>query len=129
MEADTTAAEEANQKEYDEMVTTESVNKAEKEQMITDKSREKARLLDKISTWTGKHKHVVAELEAVVQYLKDLIPACGDAEEADQNKEDYEDRKQARTDEIEALRKAQTILEEAFKEKGFLQLKASIRQH
>merc|ERR1719395_517835 len=31
MEADTTAAEEANQKEYDEMVTTESVNKAEKE--------------------------------------------------------------------------------------------------
>merc|ERR1719262_125425 len=129
MEADTVATEEVNQKEYDQMVTDESINKAGKEQEIEDKNREKARLVDKIATWEGKHKHVTAELEAVVQYLKDLIPACGDAEEADQNKEDYEARKQARTDEIEALRKAQTILEEAFKEKGFLQLKASIRQH
>jgi len=129
MEADTQATEETNQKEYDQMVTDESINKAGKEQEIEDKNREKARLVDKIATWEGKHKHVTAELEAVVQYLKDLIPACGDAEEADQNKEDYEARKQARTDEIEALRKAQTILEEAFKEKGFLQLKASIRQH
>merc|ERR1719421_516109 len=112
------------------MVTDESVSKAEKEQLVTDKTREKGRLNDKIKTWTEKHKHVVKELEAVVQYLKDLVPACGDAEEGEQNKQDYEDRKKARADEIEALRKAQTILEEAFKEKSeFLQRKISVHQH
>jgi len=65
----------------------------------------------------------------VEQYLKDLVPACGDAEEGEQNKADYEARKQARTDEIEALRKAQTILEEAFKSKFFLQKKTEISRH
>jgi chromosome segregation ATPase len=130
MEAQTTADEEADQKEYDQFVTDESINKAEKEQLIVDKNREKGRLNDKIKTWTDKHKHVVKELEAVEQYLKDLVPACGDAEEGEQNKQDYEDRKKARADEIEALRKAQTILEEAFKEKPeFLQRKANIHKH
>jgi len=130
MEATTRSDEETDQKTYDEMVTEESVNKAEKEQLIVDKTREKAKLNGKVKTWTDKLKHVVTELEAVEQYLKDLVPACGKAEEGEQNKQDYEDRKQARADEIEALRKAQTILEEAFKEKGlFLQKKASIRKH
>jgi hypothetical protein len=117
MEADTTAQEEADQKEYDTFITDSSVNKAEKEQLIEDKNREKGRLNDKINTWSEKHKHVTKELEAVEQYLKDLVPACGAAEEGEQNTQDYEDRKKARADEIEALRKAQTILEEAFKEK------------
>merc|ERR1719272_2368459 len=130
MEATTRSNEESDQKEYDEMVTTESGNKAEKEQLITDKNREKAKLNDKVKTWSDKLKHVVTELEAVEQYLKDLVPACGAAEEGEQNKQDYEDRKQARADEIEALRKAQTILEEAFKEKSmFLQRKVSVHQH
>merc|ERR1719161_2988753 len=129
MEADTTAQEEADQKEYDTFVTESSVSKAEKEQLISDKNREKARLNDKIISWSEKLKHVTKELEAVEQYLKDLVPACGAAEEGEQNKQDYEDRKKARADEIEALRKAQTILEEAFKEKEFLQRRTSIRKH
>ena len=84
------------------------------------KTHEKARLLDKVKSWTAQHKHVVSELEAVVQYLKDLQPACVSGDST------YEDRKKARTDEVEALRKAQTILEEAFKAKAlFLQRKAS----
>merc|ERR1719191_525739 len=129
MEAETQADEENDQKKYDEFITAESVNKAEKEQLVTDKTRQKESLNGKIITWSGKLKHVTAELEAVEQYLKDLVPACGAAEEGEQNKQDYEDRKQARTDEIEALRKAQTILEEAFKEKLFLQRKAGIQRH
>merc|ERR1719408_210367 len=130
MEVTTTADEETAQKEYDKLVTEESVNKAEKEQLISDKNREKGRLNDKISTWSEKLKHVVKELEAVEQYLKDLVPACGAAEEGEQNKQDYEDRKKARADEIEALRKAQTILEEAFKEKAeFLTRRTTIRKH
>merc|ERR550537_1446410 len=129
-EAQTTADEENDQKEYDKFITDESVNKAEKEQLITDKNREKGRLNDKITTWSEKHKHVVAELEAVVQYLKDLVPACGDAEEGEQNKQDYEDRKKARADEIEALRKAQTILEKTTRKSmtSLLPMNPSIRQ-
>merc|ERR1719182_1043152 len=127
-QAETQAEEENDQKKYDEMVTAESISKAEKEQLVKDKDRQKEQLIGKINTWTGKLKHVVAELEAVEQYLKDLVPACGAAEEGEQNKKDYEDRKQARADEIEALRKAQTILEEAFKAKAFLQ-HASVRKH
>merc|ERR1719424_2722868 len=130
MEAETAAEEANDQQKYEEFITAESVNKAEKEQLVTDKTRQKNTLNGKIETWTGKLKHVSSELEAVEQYLKDLVPACGDAEEGEQNQKDYEDRKQARTDEIEALRKAQTILEDAFKEKAFLQRKAiSIQKH
>jgi DNA repair exonuclease SbcCD ATPase subunit len=128
-EAETQAEEENDQKKYDEMVTAESISKAEKEQLVKDKTRQKEQLIDKINTWTGKLKHVVSELEAVEQYLKDLVPACGAAEEGEQNAADYEARKQARTDEIEALRKAQTILEEAFKEKLFLQKNPVIHRH
>ena len=43
------------------------------------------------------------------QYLKDLEPACGTGDSS------YDDRKQARADEIEALRKAQAILQDAFR--------------
>jgi DNA repair exonuclease SbcCD ATPase subunit len=130
MEATTTSDEETAQKDYDELVTQESITKAGKEQEILDKNREKGRLNGKIKTWSEKHKHVTKELEAVEQYLKDLVPACGAAEEGEQNKQDYEDRKKARADEIEALRKAQTILEEAFKEKPeFLQRRTSINRH
>merc|ERR1719197_362928 len=92
-------------------MTTSAVNKAEKEKCSEMKTHERSRLLDKLKSWKEQLKHVVSELEAVVQYLKDLEPACVTGDST------YEDRKQARADEIEALRKAQTILEEAFKEK------------
>jgi len=46
---------------------------------------------------------------------EDLEPACGTGDSS------YGDRKQACTDEIGALRKAQGILTEAFRAEGFLQ--------
>merc|ERR1719456_668818 len=117
MEAETKAQEDEDQKAYDEDMTTSAVNKAEKEKSSEMKTHERSRLLDKLKSWKEQLKHVVSELEAVVQYLKDLEPACVSGDST------YEDRKQARADEIEALRKAQTILESAFKakEEGFLQ--------
>merc|ERR1719160_2414741 len=124
MEAETKAQEDEDQKAYDEDMTTSAVNKAEKEKSVDMKTHERARLLDKLKAWKEQLKHVVSELEAVVQYLKDLEPACvlGDST--------YEDRKQARADEIEALRKAQTILEDAFKAKDeFLQRRAVVQRH
>jgi len=56
-------------------------------------------------------KHTSSELDAVEQYLKDLEPACGTGDSS------YDDRKTARAEEIQALRRAQTILEEAFRAK------------
>jgi chromosome segregation ATPase len=124
MEAETTASEDEDQKAYDTDMTESAINKAEKEKSAEMKGHERARLLDKLKTWTGQLKHVVSELEAVVQYLKDLEPACVNGDST------YEDRKQARADEIEALRKAQGILESAFKAKDeFLQRKADVRMH
>jgi len=123
MEADTAAAEAEAQKAYDEDMTESSVNKAEKEKSAEMKTHERARLLDKLKSWKGQLKHVTSELEAVVQYLKDLEPACVSGDST------YEDRKQARADEIEALRKAQGILESAFKAKEFLQRSVDVHVH
>jgi hypothetical protein len=111
MESQTAAQEATDQKEYDADMTEKATDKASKETEAEMKGHERKRLLDKLESWKGQKKHVVSELEAVVQYLKDLEPACVSGDST------YEDRKQARTDEIEALREAQTILEEAFKEK------------
>jgi len=122
LEADTVAQEEKDQQSYDKDMTEQAVEKAAKEKEGEMKTHEKARLVDKLKSWNGQKKHLVGELEAVQQYLKDLEPACVSGDST------YEDRKQARTDEVEALRKAQTILEEAFKEgKLFLQRKVSTK--
>jgi len=117
MEADTVAQEEKDQQSYDKDMTEQAVEKSTKEKEGEMKTHEKARLVEKLKGYNVKKKHLVGELEAVQQYLKDLEPACVSGDST------YEDRKQARADEIDALRKAQTILEEAFKEKSFLQRK------
>ena len=49
-------------------------------------------------------KHTSDELEAVEQYMKDLGPACIEGDST------YEDRKKARSAEIDALKEAQVIL-------------------
>jgi len=122
MESQTASQEATDQEEYDKDMTEKAVEKAGKEKEGEMKGHERARLLNKLETWNGEKKHVVSELEAVTQYLKDLEPACVSGDST------YEDRKQARTDEVTALREAQTILEDAFKEKeSFLQRKVSAR--
>merc|ERR1719456_850692 len=83
------------------------------------KTNRKTALLQKLDALNSNKKHLTTELDAVNQYLKDLQPACVEGDSS------YEDRKAARADEIAALRKAQVILEEAFKEKAgkkFLQI-------
>merc|ERR1712134_134312 len=93
------------------MGQTHDIEKAKRAKEAEMKTNEKKRLVEKINSMTKTRKHVSDELEATEQYLKDLQPACVDGDST------YEDRKQARTDEIEALHKAQGILAEAFKEK------------
>merc|ERR1719386_607983 len=109
MEAETKAQEEADQKAYDDEMSELAIEKATRKKEIEMKTQESKRLTDKVEALTKTKKHVADELAAVVQYLKDLEPACVTGDST------YEDRKAARAKEIEALREAQNILEDAFK--------------
>ena len=123
MEADTKAQEASDQDAYDSDMQEHDIEKAKRSKESEMKSAEKKRLVEKAGSMEKNRKHVSDEHEATVQYQKDLQPACVEGDST------YEDRKAARTDEIEALHQSQIILEEAFKnmEKadGFLQKKIS----
>ena len=123
MEADTKAQEASDQDAYDSDMQEHDIEKAKRSKESEMKNAEKKRLVAKTASMEKNRKHVADEHEATVQYQKDLQPACVEGDST------YEDRKAARTDEIEALHNSQVILEEAFKnmEKadGFLQKKIS----
>lgn len=110
MEADTNAQETTDQKAHDDDMQACDIEKARRSTEIDMKNQEKKRLVDKIASLTSSRKHVSGELESVMQYLKDLQPACGEGDS------DYETRKSARTMEVQALNQAKAILENAFKE-------------
>merc|ERR1719263_326296 len=95
-----------------------AIEKAGREQEVKMKTAEKARRVDKIASLSSTKKDTEGELEKTDQYLEDLKPACVDGDSS------YDDRKAARTKEIEALQQAQQTLADAFKEKeAFLQQK------
>merc|ERR1719424_895782 len=84
------------------------------------KTAEKKRRSDKIAELESQKKSTSGELEKTNQYLVDLKPACVNTDGG----ATYDDRKAARTQEVEALKKAQGILEDAFKQKAsFLQVR------
>jgi hypothetical protein len=111
MEADTVVQEETDQKTYDEQMKLHSIEKARRLKDSQMKTEEKGRRVAKIAQLTATHKHVSDEHEAVLQYLADIDKACVQGDST------YEDRKAARSKEIDALREAQIILKDAFKEK------------
>merc|ERR1719238_1614069 len=114
MEADAASQEETDEKAFQEDMTKSEMDKAEKGKDAEMKTMRKNALMQKVEGMNADKSHLTKELEAVTQYLKDLEPACVSGDSS------YADRKAARTDEIAALRKAQSILEEAFKP-SFLQ--------
>merc|ERR1719230_1718004 len=111
MEAETMANEAEDQEEYEQAMSANEQEKAGREQEVEMKTNEKARRNEKIASLSSQKKNTEGELEKTEQYMKDLHPACIDGDST------YEDRKAARTKEIEALQKAQVILQDAFKEK------------
>merc|ERR1719410_1903857 len=111
MEADTKAQESTDENEYQEEMKTSEIEKARRAKESEMKEQEKKRMLDQVDSWEKSLKHTSDELEAVKQYQKDLKPACVDGDST------YEDRKKARTEEIDALKKAQVILADYKKEK------------
>merc|ERR1719261_1560648 len=123
MEADTRAQEAMDQKAYEEDMKECTIEKARRTKESEMKTQEKKRLTDKIDALSKSKKNTVGELEATEQYMKDLQPACVSGDSS------YEERKEARAKEIEALQKVQGILTDAFKEDaaGFLQRKTAKR--
>merc|ERR1719502_2374187 len=118
MEADAKVSDETDQKNYEGDMQAKKIELEETKQDTSMKTTKKDSLQEKMEGLAAQLKHTTSEFDAVVQYLKDLQPACGDGDSS------YEDRKKARADEITALRKAQTILEDAFRAKAsFLQKK------
>jgi len=115
MEADARAQEVTDQEQFDKDMSAAAIDKAKNQKESEMKTDEKKRTNDKVTSLEKKQKHTASELAAVKQYLKDLKPACVNGDSS------YEDRKAARDKETEALRKAQGILEDAFKEKSMLQ--------
>merc|ERR1719387_1186664 len=115
MEADAKAADVTDQKNFEEDRAAKKVELETTKQDSQMKTQKKDSLQGKMEGAAAQLKSTTAEHDAVDQYLKDLEPACGTGDSS------YEDRKQARSDEITALRNAQGILEEAFRAKGFLQ--------
>jgi len=108
MEADAKVADNTDQKNFDTDMADTKTNMEEVKMDSEMKGSKKDALQEKLEGMATELKHTSSEFDAVKQYLKDLEPACGSGDSS------FEDRKQARTDEVEALKKAQTILEEAF---------------
>merc|ERR550514_1974833 len=108
METDAKASEESEEKAYQEDMSSSEADKAEKRQDTQMKTNRKTAMSQKLQALSTNKKHLTSELDAVNAYLKDLEPACVSGDSS------YEDRKAARMDEVAALRKAQSILEDAF---------------
>jgi len=110
MESQARADETAHQDEFDTFLTSASMNKAERTKDTEMKQSRKGRFEDKKSAKEESYEHTTKELDGTKQYRKDLVHACEDGDSS------YAERKDARTQEIEALREAQGILEKAFEE-------------
>jgi len=113
-EADCKVTDESDQKEYKQDMDNKKVEIDETTTDTQMKTSKKDSVEEKMHGMAAVLKSTSSELDAVEQYLKDLEPACGTGDSS------YEDRKKARADEMDALRKAQTILEEAFRAKALL---------
>merc|ERR1719247_3261119 len=113
-EADCKVTDETDQKDYEQDMANKKVEIDETNTDTQKKTSKKESVQESMENAAARLKHTTSELDAVEQYLKDLEPACGTGDSS------YDDRKKARADEMEALRKAQTILEDAFRAK-FLQ--------
>lgn len=111
MEADATVADTTDQENYEADMQAMKIEMAEVKTDTSMKTQKKSSLEGKVEGMTAAKKHTAREMSAVEAYLTDLEPACGEGDSS------YEDRKKARKDEMEALRKAQNIFEDAFRAK------------
>merc|ERR1719361_2315904 len=110
MESDTLAQEETDQQLFEDDMKASKIEKARRMSESKEKTAEKKRQSEKAVSLRKSHKNVAGQKEAVEQYLKDLQHGCVDGDST------YVDRKAARAKEIDALKEAEKILTDAFKE-------------
>jgi chromosome segregation ATPase len=95
---------------YDQSMTAMNIEKAGLQKDSEMKEARKETMSTKLMGKTRDQDHNDKELEATNKYWENLQPACVHGDSS------YTDRKAARTQEIEALKQAQKILQDAFKE-------------
>jgi len=105
LEADTTAAEEAAQKEYDSFMADSKADKAAKETGIERKNTKKQDQNQALTVAKEDLAGTQKELEAALGYFDKLKPSCIEAGVS------YEDRVARRKEEIESLQQALKILQ------------------
>jgi chromosome segregation ATPase len=110
MEAKARSDETSQQDNYDKEMTATNIDIAEKQSDSEQKTARRERMQEKLTNKNNDLTHNTNELRATNQYETDLQKACVDGDST------YEERKGARTEEIEALGDAQKILESAFEE-------------
>jgi prefoldin subunit 5 len=104
LEADTSAAEEAAQKEYDSFMADSKADKAAKETAIEQKTAKKQDENQALTVAKEDLAGTQKELEAALGYFDKLKPSCIEAGVS------YEDRVARRKEEIESLQQALKIL-------------------
>jgi hypothetical protein len=122
MEAEAKSQEATDQEQYDQSMSDNDIEMARRKQESDMKSAEKKRRNDDIASLSSQKSNTAAELEKTDQYLDNLKPACVSGDSS------YGDRKKARADEVDALKKAQVTLEDAFKDQSLVQKAASFLQ-
>merc|ERR1719387_2691484 len=105
LEADTTAEEEANAKEYETFMKDSAEDKETRHTDELDKNRKQIKIKHDIKLAKKDLKANQAELDAALEYYEKLKPSCVDAGVS------YEDRVAQRKNEIESLKEALKILE------------------
>jgi hypothetical protein len=103
--AESQAAEDAAQQEYDEMINDNKVSRAEKTQDQKGKLAEKGRLDNLVSETKLDAKDAGDELSAVMEYLDKLKGSC------ETKAPSFEERQARRKQEMEGLQNALSILE------------------
>jgi len=122
MEADTKAQEATDQDNYEEEMKKTAIEKARRSKESEMKTLRRKQLLDKIDSLTTTEKRASNEVETVKKYLEDLEPACVSGDSS------YEDRKAAREQEVEALKKVRDIFDKAFKDHSLLSIGSKVHQ-
>jgi len=120
MEAETKAQEAADQKAFDEDMSSHKMEKKSREKEISVKTEERKEYNVNIVTLKKMLKTTKDQKDAAEKYHKQLQGPCVEGDSS------YEDRKAARDDEIEALKTALNKLKNAFKEDSLLSTKSKI---
>lgn len=105
LEAETTSAEEASKKEYDEFMEDSKMDKASKEAAVKQKTSKKSSQAQELSAADGDLQNTQKELDAANAYYEKLRPDCVDTGKS------YAERKAQREQEMKDLKEALEMLE------------------